>query len=113
MILGNIDNAIGDPLCQHFHEFGKTIKAIVLLTDFIQLYARCTIYHMLECMHITTKDCRYFVADAQVKEIRRLTEEQWQYVLDVAVDLADGVVGEFLFGVVVVILGEIGDRPLG
>ena len=31
----------------------------------------------------------YFIADAQVKEIRRLTEEQWQYVLDIALSLAE------------------------
>jgi integrase len=33
-------------------------------------------------------DCRYFIADAQVKEIRRLTEDQWQYVLKAALSLA-------------------------
>ena len=38
---------------------------------------------------IAKSDCRYFIADAQVKEIRRLTEEQWQYVLDIAHVLAD------------------------
>ena len=38
---------------------------------------------------VAKNDCRYFIADAQVKEIRRLTEEQWQYVLDVAEKLAD------------------------
>ena len=39
---------------------------------------------------IAKKDCRYFVADAQVKEVRRLSESQWQYVLDVATDMANG-----------------------
>lgn len=34
-------------------------------------------------------DCRYFITDAQVKEIRRLTEDQWQYVLDIASSLAE------------------------
>ncbi len=38
---------------------------------------------------IAKSDCRYFIADAQVKEIRRLTEEQWQYVLDIALSLAE------------------------
>lgn len=38
---------------------------------------------------LAKSDCRYFIADAQVKEIRRLTEEQWQYVLAVAHALAD------------------------
>jgi site-specific recombinase XerD len=38
---------------------------------------------------IAKKDCRYFIADAQVKEIRRLTEDQWQYALDAVTELAD------------------------
>ncbi|MGS2716811.1 tyrosine-type recombinase/integrase [Eionea flava] len=37
---------------------------------------------------IAKSDCRYFIADAQVKKIRRLTEDQWQYVLDIATHLA-------------------------
>jgi site-specific recombinase XerD len=38
---------------------------------------------------IAKSDCRYFIADAQVKEIRRLTEDQWQYVLDIALTTAE------------------------
>jgi len=38
---------------------------------------------------IAKSDCRHFVNDAQVKEIRRLTEAQWQYVISVALDLAN------------------------
>ncbi len=35
------------------------------------------------------KDCRYFIKDTQVKEVRRLSEEQWDYVLETATLLAD------------------------
>ena len=38
---------------------------------------------------IAKQDCRYFIKDVQVKEIRRLTESQWQYVFNVALKLAD------------------------
>jgi len=38
---------------------------------------------------VAKNDCRYFIADAQVKEIRRLTEDQWQYVLDIALAMAE------------------------
>ena len=38
---------------------------------------------------IAKKDCRHFIIDSQVKEIKRLTGSQWQYVLDTAVDMAD------------------------
>jgi site-specific recombinase XerD len=38
---------------------------------------------------IAKKDCKYFISDAQVKEIKRLTSEQWQYLLDTAVEQAN------------------------
>ena len=38
---------------------------------------------------IAKKDCRHFIIDSQVKEIKRLTGSQWQYVLDTAVEMAD------------------------
>lgn len=38
---------------------------------------------------IAKSDCRYFINDVQVKEVRRLSEEQWQYVLASAESLAD------------------------
>jgi site-specific recombinase XerD len=38
---------------------------------------------------VAKTDCRYFIADAQVKEVRRLTEDQWQYVLDIALSLTE------------------------
>ncbi len=38
---------------------------------------------------LAKKDCRYFIRDAQVKEVRRLGADQWQYLLDVATTMAD------------------------
>ena len=38
---------------------------------------------------IAKKDCKHFISDAQVKEIKRLTSEQWQYLLDTAVEQAN------------------------
>ncbi|MEX1669437.1 tyrosine-type recombinase/integrase [Zhongshania guokunii] len=38
---------------------------------------------------IAKGDCRHFISDAQVKEVRRLSESQWQYVFDVAHTLAE------------------------
>lgn len=38
---------------------------------------------------IARKDCRYFITDTQVKEIKRLTSRQWEYVLDTAVEMAN------------------------
>lgn len=38
---------------------------------------------------IAKKDCRHFIADSQVREVRRLSEEQWQYVLSTAEELAE------------------------
>jgi site-specific recombinase XerD len=38
---------------------------------------------------IAKSDCRHFIKDSQVKEIRRLTESQWQFVFNVALSLAN------------------------
>lgn len=38
---------------------------------------------------IAKSDCRHFIKDAQVKEVRRLNEAQWQYVFKVALQLAN------------------------
>lgn len=38
---------------------------------------------------IAKPDCRYFIKDAQVKEIRRLTESQWQYMFNLTLELAN------------------------
>ncbi len=38
---------------------------------------------------IAKKDCRYFIKDVQVKEVRRLSSDQWQTALNIATELAD------------------------
>lgn len=38
---------------------------------------------------IAKTDCRHFIKDSQVKEVRRLTESQWQYVYNVTVALSE------------------------
>ena len=38
---------------------------------------------------IAKKDCKHFITDSRVKEPKRLTEDQWQYVLDTAIDMAN------------------------
>jgi len=38
---------------------------------------------------LAKKDCRYFIKDAQVKDAKRLSEEQWQFLLDMATEMAD------------------------
>jgi len=38
---------------------------------------------------IAKKDCKHFISDAQVKEVKRLSSAQWQYLLDTAVDMAN------------------------
>lgn len=38
---------------------------------------------------VAKTDCRHFIKDAQVKEIRRLSEAQWQYVFDIALAHAE------------------------
>lgn len=38
---------------------------------------------------IAKKDCRHFIKDAQVKDVKRLSEQQWQFLLDTAQSMAD------------------------
>jgi len=38
---------------------------------------------------IAKKDCRYLIKDAQVKEVKRLSNEQWDFLLDTAHKMAD------------------------
>jgi site-specific recombinase XerD len=38
---------------------------------------------------IAKKDCKHFISDAQVKEVKRLSNSQWQYLLDTAVNMAN------------------------
>lgn len=40
-------------------------------------------------VQIAKKDCRYFIKDAQVKETKRLSEEQWDFLLETAQRMAD------------------------
>jgi len=38
---------------------------------------------------IAKKDCRHFISDTQVKDVKRLTAAQWQFVLDTSVNMAN------------------------
>jgi len=38
---------------------------------------------------LAKKDCRYFIKDAQVKDVKRLSEEQWLFLLKTATAMAD------------------------
>ncbi|MCH2159540.1 MAG: site-specific integrase [Oleiphilaceae bacterium] len=40
-------------------------------------------------VQVAKKDCKYFIKDAQVKDVKRLSEDQWQYLLDVAEKMAN------------------------
>ncbi len=40
-------------------------------------------------VQIAKKDCRYFVKDTQVKETKRLSEEQWAFLLETAESMAN------------------------
>lgn len=38
---------------------------------------------------LAKKDCRHFIKDAQVSDVKRLSEEQWEFVLSCATTMAD------------------------
>jgi site-specific recombinase XerD len=38
---------------------------------------------------IAKKDCKHFISDTQVKEVKRLTSIQWEYMLETAIEMAN------------------------
>jgi site-specific recombinase XerD len=38
---------------------------------------------------VAKKDCKHFINDTQVKEVKRLTSIQWEYMLDTAIEMAN------------------------
>jgi integrase len=46
-------------------------------------------YLMGNPVPLAKKNCRYFIKDAQVKDIKRLTESQWEYMIETCHILAD------------------------
>ncbi len=40
-------------------------------------------------VQVAKKDCRHFIYDAQVKDVKRLTASQWDYVFNTALDMAN------------------------
>jgi len=40
-------------------------------------------------VQVAKKDCRHFIYDAQVKDVKRLTGSQWDYVFNTALDMAN------------------------
>jgi len=38
---------------------------------------------------IAKKDCKHFITDSQVKEVKRLTSSQWQYTFETALQMAN------------------------
>jgi site-specific recombinase XerD len=38
---------------------------------------------------VAKKDCKHFISDTQVKEVKRLTSIQWEYMLDTAIEMAN------------------------
>lgn len=59
--------------------------AIVVFYDYLMTDELC----LGNPAQIARKDCKHFITDAQVKEIKRLTSSQWQYVLDTSLDMAN------------------------
>jgi len=63
----------------------STFTAIIAFYKFLMNEELC----LGNPAQIAKKDCKHFITESQVKEVKRLTEEQWQYVLDTAVDMAN------------------------
>ncbi len=63
----------------------STFTAIIVLYNYLMGEEFC----YGNPAQIAKKDCKHFISDAQVKEVKRLSASQWQYLLDAAVDMAN------------------------
>jgi site-specific recombinase XerD len=63
----------------------STFTAIIVFYNYLMAEELC----YGNPAQIAKKDCKHFINDVQVKEIKRLTNSQWQYLLDTATDMAD------------------------
>ena len=67
----------------------QTLQAIFTAINAFYKYLMDEEYCLGNPAQIAKKDCRYFINDAQVKDVKRLSEEQWQFLLETASDMAD------------------------
>ncbi len=63
----------------------STFTAIIVFYHYLMSEERC----LGNPAQLAKKDCRHFVTQSQIKEVKRLTGLQWQYVLETAIEMAD------------------------
>ncbi len=63
----------------------STFTALIVFYNYLMSEELC----LGNPVQIAKKDCKHFITDTQVKEVKRLTSVQWQYMLDISVEMAD------------------------
>jgi site-specific recombinase XerD len=82
-------NAVDKPDKKKYRPSQQSLKAVFTGLSVFYKYLMGEEFCYGNPAEIARKDCRYFIADTQVKEVKRLGEEQWDYVLSTAIKLAD------------------------
>ncbi|PCK09297.1 MAG: integrase [Alteromonadaceae bacterium] len=85
----NANTDKSEPNKKKYRPSQQTLKAIFTALNAFYRHLMNSELCQSNPVMLAKNDCRHFLADAQVKEVRRLTEEQWQYVLGVAQTMAD------------------------
>lgn len=82
------DQSTAEPDKKKYKPSQQTLTA--MFTAIIAFYKYCMNEEYLygNPAQIAKKDCRHFINDAQVTEVRRLSEDQWQTVFKITFELA-------------------------
>lgn len=84
--------AKGDTTCpdkRKYRPSQQTLQSTFTALSVFYNYLMDAEYCLGNPASLARKDCRYFINDSQVKEVKRLSEEQWLFLLNVAIKMAD------------------------
>lgn len=83
------DTGNAEPDKRKYKPSQETLKAMFTAMSSLYKYLMNEEYLYGNPVQIARTDCKYFIKDAQVTEVRRLSEDQWQYVFNITLKLAD------------------------
>lgn len=78
-----------EPNKKNYRPSQQTLHAMFTALNAFYKHLMDEEYCFANPVQIAKKDCRYFIKDAQVKDVKRLSEDQWDFLLQVAQMLAD------------------------
>lgn len=89
LIVSKADNSQAEPDKKKYKPSQQTLTATFTAVIALYKYLMNEEYLYGNPAQIAKGDCRHFIKDAQIKEVRRLNEAQWQYVFNITLKLAE------------------------